>query len=79
MPAPPGDALVASPSGGAATSPRVSIGLSVTFDRIAALTVARSCAWLSVPVQPQAACEKDQRLLPGSGRSMPTAVWSADN
>ena len=49
MPMPPGDRCVASPSGGVATRPRASIGLSVTFARIAALTVARSCAWLSVP------------------------------
>ena len=49
MPTPPGDGLVASPSGGVATSPRASMVWMATFARIAALTVARSCAWLSVP------------------------------
>jgi hypothetical protein len=42
-----GEAREASPSGHAATRPRASIGLSVTLARTAALTVARSCAWLS--------------------------------
>ena len=49
MPIPPGEALEASPSGGVATRPRASIGNSTTLARIAALVVARSCAWLSKP------------------------------
>ena len=49
MPIPPGDGRVASPSGKVATSPRASTGKKATLERIAALMVARSCAWLSVP------------------------------
>src|SRR5690348_1468400 len=46
---PPGDPLLASPSGADAVRPRASIGQNETPARIAALMVACSWAWLLLP------------------------------
>ena len=54
---PPGDGVVASPSGACATSPRASIGMNATFARMAALVRRAQLRLVVDAVQPEAAGE----------------------
>src|ERR1700728_1943813 len=62
MPELPGEPWVASPSGAWATRPRASMGQKETPARMAASTVACSCAWFNA-VEAQSAGEVDERFL----------------